>query len=459
MGLFQRIRHIDLQPVIGREVVGPLLALRRRQVVAGELQAQLQVRHGIGRHQQLEAEEPRQQVVAHVAGPHPGVAGAGELLADVVDDGVEEGAGAGGRVENQHPVHLVGLAHQVLPALDPFARVAVGDGDLRRVGQAVRQLEGISQDVIDGAHNVADHRLRRVVDPARLTQRGVIGGQEGLVEMDDRVFLAGAPAEVGEDCAHVGLPQELHQVVDEAGEWLVVQVGSGYLIEELAQERIGLRDERLGFLAGEAGRDVHGPRREEAIGDGLGKHVGEVPRLEVGDEGLAKGVEPPGKGRRCAPTLDRVDDDLTDQMGQAGHPLGQIFRRRDWFGPAGQEIVEERGHGVAAGFVVAQLAAAPDPGQAGGLPGLPLDVPAKLQVISQDQVVEGPAVAAELFGAFGFVEGATDVLGFDVADRQAGARHREVGRAAFDPPRLVGGHDVRVQRFEQRLEGRPVGVF
>ena len=68
MGLFQRVGEEDVQTLsVGHHDTG---------FRTGDFEGQLQVAYRIGRHQQLEAEQPRQQMVPHIVGP-----GASESLA------------------------------------------------------------------------------------------------------------------------------------------------------------------------------------------------------------------------------------------------------------------------------------------------------------------------------------------------------------------------------------------
>ena len=130
--------------------------------------------------------------------------------------------------------------------------LAVGSGDLdhRVVGKAIGQAEIGLQDVIDAAHDVAHHRLGRVVDAAGLAHLRVVGLKEGLVEVHHRVFLARALAEVVENEVHAGAGEQLGQVVDRPGDALV-QLRAGDLAEHLAQEGVGLGQVVGGVLAGE----------------------------------------------------------------------------------------------------------------------------------------------------------------------------------------------------------------
>ena len=68
--------------------------------------------------------------------------------------------------------------------------------------------------------------------------------------------------------------------------------------------------------------------------------------------------------------------------------------------------------------------------------------PAKFQIIGQDEVVAGGAVAFQLLAARRYVEVNVQVFAFDVADRQAIPLQDKVGRAEFRLLRLVDDLDV-----------------
>lgn len=120
---------------------------------------------------------------------------------------------AGGGVKNLQAVRFVvdvaGLAF-----LGHVGRRRYLDGGLAGVGQAFGHGEVLLEQRIDAANDVAHHRLGRVVDAARLAHGGVVGGQEGFVEMHHRVFLPGGAAKGFQNGGHVGARQQLGQLVN-----------------------------------------------------------------------------------------------------------------------------------------------------------------------------------------------------------------------------------------------------
>src|SRR5690606_15467212 len=123
--LFQRVGQVHAQPLPAGEVV----------VEAAQLQPQLHVRHRVGSHQQLKAEDAPQQMVAGVAVPRPALPGEVRLV-NVLNNEVQKRAGAGGRVQHKGVV----------------------------VGKAIGAVKARPQDMVYAADDVADDGFWRVVD-------------------------------------------------------------------------------------------------------------------------------------------------------------------------------------------------------------------------------------------------------------------------------------------------------
>ena len=229
---------------------------------------------------------------------------------------------------------------------------------------------------------------------------------------------------------HVGVRQQRHQVGHEAGERLAVHVRPGHLVEEIAQERVSLGDQALRLLAGEARRQIHDAGGEQAVGQRLRQHVGEFARLlrliQVGDQGLGEGFPPAAQQSGSLVSLECGRDDVADQVRQPGHAHGQKLRAGDRRGLVGQEIAQQLPDRFRATLFGGQLAACPGTGQPGGSPQLAVGIPAELQIIGQDQVRQGAAIAGQLLGALRLVQRLADVLGLDVADVDRPVRFPEL---------------------------------
>jgi len=133
-----------------------------------------------------------------------------------------------------------------------------------------------------------------------------------------------------------------------------------------------------------AGHPMIAARGEKTVGDGLGKHVGElrgVLRLiEVGDEGACEGGAQVAQGARGLVFLEGDDDDVADDVGEARHPLGELLGPGDRLGAVGKEVAEELEHGLRAGGVADDLVAA-ETAEARGRAKVAVHIPAELQVV------------------------------------------------------------------------------
>ena len=153
-------------------------AVGHLHIRSAQRQRQPQMADHVRRHQQLEAEQPWQQVILDIAFPcalHPFLS---NRRADQVHHLVEEGPGPGRRIEYQHSRHL------------RFS-TWTGAGQLFGGGESQRQPEGRAQNPIHAAHDVGDDRARSEVDAAHLAHPRVVGREKSLVEVEHRLFASG----------------------------------------------------------------------------------------------------------------------------------------------------------------------------------------------------------------------------------------------------------------------------
>ena len=92
-------------------------------------------------------------------------------------------------------------------------------------------------------------------------------------------------------------------------------------------------------------------------------------------------------------------------------------------------------------------------------PSFPAHIPAKFQIVGQQQIGEAGPITLQLLAGFHRIEIGPNILGLDVAQRQLAARNDVIRRTAGDPLRLVGGGHRGVQRLDQRLQSRAMGVL
>jgi hypothetical protein len=150
-------------------------------------------------------------------------------------------------------------------------------------------------------------------------------------------------------------------------------------------------------------------------------------------------------------------DEVAGHAGQGSHAFGQFPGAAKGGHLLGKELLKQVADGLSAASGLLDSAVPCDGGQAGRLPMFALDVPAELQVVSQDQVVEGSAVAAKLLGPLRCVQAGADVLGLDVADGCPGAGEDVIGCAALHALGLVDGLHSVTEGLEQGLQSRAVG--
>ena len=98
------------------------------------------------------------------------------------------------------------------------------------IRQSLRFVEAVFKQVVNGAHDVGDDRLRCIVNAAHLPYLRVVFFQEGLIEMHHRVFLAAVLAKVLQDRFHICLGQYLCQVINQPGD-SVIKVRPGDVIK------------------------------------------------------------------------------------------------------------------------------------------------------------------------------------------------------------------------------------
>src|SRR5450759_5290808 len=90
---------------------------------------------------------------------------------------------------------------------------------------------------------------------------------------------------------HIGLGQQLRQVVYKADEGDVIHFSTGNLLEEVGQERVCVGDLARGILTAEGfGTGMVVARRKQTVGERLRKHIGELCHVQIGDKYLLERV-------------------------------------------------------------------------------------------------------------------------------------------------------------------------
>ena len=215
----QRVGQVHPCPCIDAEAVARFV----------QLEPDLQVSYGVGRHEQLVSVQTSEQVTRNVVVPEARDLGLAtplsapflrERCVDHVDHFDQKGTGTGGGIEYPHEVpirrHAIGNRH----AIESIHHLRPG----RRIGQAVRQPELGAQQGVQRAHDVAHHRARSVEDTALHALFGVVLLEEQLVEVDYRIFTRVAVAEVAHHGFHVRGVDHLHHF--RSAEFVEVDPGS-----------------------------------------------------------------------------------------------------------------------------------------------------------------------------------------------------------------------------------------
>ncbi len=180
--------------------------------------------------------------------------------------------------------------------------------------------------------------------------------------------------------------------------------------------------------------------------------------VEVGDEDWRKGGAPALQEMGSIVGLERGDDDVADQVRQPRQALGEFAGGGDGLRGVGKEVLQEIAHRLHLGGGSLELVVAVERRQAGGLAPLAVHVPAKFEVVRENDVRQGIQVALELGGTLDGIEVNAHVFRFNVADDEAALEDGKVRRAAGDAGGFVDGADARVA-VQQRRQRRAVGVL
>ena len=265
---------------------------------------------------------------------------------------------------------------------------------------------------INALDDVVHHRLGRIVNAAQLAQFRIVGLQEGFVEVNDRVATAAMFAKIFHDPRHVRVIERLNQVLDEPGERFVIQRRAGDLLEERAEKRIGAGDEFLRLCAGEPGAAAGSAGAEQAIGECLREHVGElidgfglfpgiVLRREFWQQRGGKGIAPVAQLLRSLLGLKRADDEAANDVGELGQAAGKFFGGGDVHRALGEEGEQEAFRPFHfLGGDRGEFAAGLQRREAEGFALLAVHEPAELHVVGEQEIGQRGQITLELFAPF-----------------------------------------------------------
>ena len=435
-GLLQGVREEDAEPLVGAETVAGLL----------QLHAQFKMGNGIRRHEDFKAEQPVQQVFLHIAVPLAALTGKpGENMGQ---NKVKECGGPDGGIEDERMI----------------------------VGQPIGTVEPALQQPVHRPHNILDHRFRGVTNTALVAHLGVVDGKESFIEVNDRIFLALALAEVPQDLRHVRMTKQIYEVLDGPGNG-IRHVHTGDFGKKFAKEgiRFGQSESRhfTGELPVRGGVNASG---KEAVGQRLRKHVGKLGFFEVGDQRLPESrqpvVQPRGTRRHDRAigfpglfdeltfglfgfVLERGNDQIADDPRRAGHVSsklpGRTYGQSRFVVEGGQKLFEF----LAAVRQGPDAFLAIDICNSDGQTFLSRCIPAKLKVIGENPVrqrrIPFELVSIGSLAAFHLVKTYADVLCLNMTDRNSLPGDVEIGRAAGYPAGFVRGVDIFSAGFQKRL--------
>ena len=143
-----------------------------------------------------------------------------------------------------------------------------------------------------------------------------------LVEVNDRIFPGVAVPKVPDHGLHVGLVEQLHyfgdahlvEVDTRADGFASASARAQEGLHQLAKERV--RAHVGGEVVGGAPGGVCDPGREQAVGDGLGIHVGETGLIQVMDERSLECLHELGEGPGFALDVQRCSDAVAGPASQ-----------------------------------------------------------------------------------------------------------------------------------------------
>ena len=233
---------------------------------------------------------------------------------------------------------------------------------------------------------------------------------------------------------------------------IAVNIISGNRLKDLPKERIGFRNKIRRFLSGEIlRRGIIQPGCEHAIHNGLSIDVRELFGLQVMDEHIAE--RPKLRGHLTVALLavqgDGLRDGFREEVCLSGHLPGEGCGEGDALAAPRHSARYERFELVAVlrdgGDMVP-----PGLGYSDGVYVLPAYVQVEVQVVREDDAVDGRPVTGELlFVSFPSVEVAVvDVLGLKERHGDAALGDDVVRRTALLAARLVCDDVSREERAE-----------
>ncbi len=114
-----------------------------------------------------------------------------------------------------------------------------------------------------------------------------------------------------------------------------------------------------------------------------------------------------------------------------------------------QKKLEQLGQLFFSIWLKAQLPIGSGPRHANRLPVFTVHIPAKFEIVGQEQIAKRAQVAFHLVGFLDLAEALAHVLGFDITERHLTPGDDEIRGAALDVPGLVGGGHALAHGFHE----------
>ncbi|MDV2504250.1 MAG: hypothetical protein RX318_09895 [bacterium] len=201
---------------------------------------------------------------------------------------------------------------------------------------------------------------------------------------------------------------------------------------------------------------------KEPVGQGLGKHVGELRNGQIGDKDFLEGSMEVLDNSGGLFFLECLFDDVPYEMRQAGKPLRQVFGLVDGRGLPVEKRCKKLIYVLLALLVGDNLPTLAQASKRGCLAMFALNIPTKLQIVGEDEVAQRE-VTLDLLRPFRFIQRFANVFGLNVADGEGAMLGRSgndiVWRTALNPLRLIRGGDALFKRLYENFKSWAMRVL
>ena len=288
----------------------------------------------------------------------------------------------------------------------------------------------------------------------------VILEQEIFVEVENRICLLCIFSKALHDFLHVGCSKRRNEVIHYPHDTFV-QIISGYLLEDLAQEGVGFRDEVRSFCTREIVRSVVVQTRgKHTIRDSLRIDIRKFLWSDIMQKRFTEILHVTTEFGWCVSVLnERLLDDVTQQTRLPCHQLRQFGSRSNTLRTSVFDMLHERNKTVCvrqADLIALYLR------QTNRLLPFAMFVQMEIQIIGKDNRVQRSLVAVKLLFVFlTSVEVAVfKVFCFNISNRQVLTEQSQIRRTAINVALLIDNStpcaimQKTLERRTERMLGR-----